>query len=167
MTAVQRPLTLSTYPSMRRSDITIHNSCARENSFFPQFSYALCHLVHRFYLLPPSEYNSNSTAIGNDTHIPNSVCSIPKWIEIQWSENNANAWKHSNLYWEDIWYSLLTLFVTWLDKLITCSRASFSCRFKCRISFAWRSSAELYSDEPPESNDAALPWAEIMEPERK
>lgn len=52
---------------------------------------------------------------------------------------------------------LLTFDDSWLDKLITCSRASHNSRFKRRTSLTWRSSAEPYNDEPPDINDAALP----------
>lgn len=52
---------------------------------------------------------------------------------------------------------LLTLDDNWPDKLIICSRASHNSRFKRRTSFACRSSAEPYNDEPPDINDAALP----------
>lgn len=41
---------------------------------------------------------------------------------------------------------------------MTCSRASHNSRFNRRTSAACRSSAvEPYNDEPPDSNDAALP----------
>lgn len=52
---------------------------------------------------------------------------------------------------------LLTFVDNWVDKLITCSRASFNSRFKRRTSFNCLSSVEPYNDEPPDSNDAALP----------
>lgn len=52
---------------------------------------------------------------------------------------------------------LLTFDDNWLDKLITCSRASHNSRFNRRTSLAWRSSVEPYNDEPPDINDAALP----------
>lgn len=52
---------------------------------------------------------------------------------------------------------LLTFVDNWLDRLCTWSRASPNSRFKRRTSWACRSSDEPYIDEPPDTNDAALP----------
>lgn len=57
------------------------------------------------------------------------------------------------------WNDLLTCKVNWVDKLFTWSRASPNSRFNRRTSFACLSSAEPYNDEPPDINDAVLPWA--------
>lgn len=51
----------------------------------------------------------------------------------------------------------LTLVDSWLERLMTWSLASHSSRFSRRTSFAWRSSADPYKDEPPDKSDAALP----------
>lgn len=68
-------------------------------------------------------------------------------------------WELNVLWYSKIKYNraVLTLDDNWLDKLITCSRASHNSRFRRRTSFAWRSSVEPYNDEPPDINDAALP----------
>jgi len=57
---------------------------------------------------------------------------------------------------------LLTFVDNWLDKLITCSRASVNSRFKRRTSFACRCSSvvEPYIEEPPDMSDIWLPCTE-------
>lgn len=173
---------------MRRNDITMHNS-RESTTTVPQLlcirlcimRHNLCLCAHRTRMAIPlvefisvspteqSEYNRKSTEIGNDTQNVNSIHkqTTPNPMKC---ENNANARskipnvRRYTSKWKDF---ILTLFVTWLDKLKTCSRYSLNWRLRCRISFAWRSSAELYSDDPPDSNDAALPWAEIGWKRRK
>lgn len=56
---------------------------------------------------------------------------------------------------------VLTLVDNWLDRLCTWSRASPSSRFKRRTSMACRSSVDPYIDEPPDTNDVALPCATV------
>ena len=58
---------------------------------------------------------------------------------------------------------VLTFVDSWLDKLITCSRASVNSRFNRRTSFACRCSSVIdpYIDEPPDMSDIWLPWAVV------
>lgn len=56
---------------------------------------------------------------------------------------------------------VLTLVDNWLDKLMTCSRASVNSRFSLRTSFAWRCSSVVdpYIDDPPDMSEIWLPCA--------
>lgn len=79
-------------------------------------------------------------------------------------ENRDEKWKTSTIYltytykYKIYKINVLTLVESWLDRLMTCSRASHNSRLRRRTSAAWRSSAvDPYNDEPPDSNEAALP----------
>lgn len=60
-------------------------------------------------------------------------------------------------------HKVLTFVDSWLDRLITCSRASVNSRLSRRTSLAWRCSSvvEPYIDDPPDINEIWLPCAVV------